>query len=155
MGIFLVSCFLLIFNLFFLYIFTYRGVKTTQLRLYCTYTVPSIPFSFNIIYKRFPFFKDIYIYPSQVVLLVKNLPANAGDKRCGFDPWVGKIPWRRKWQCTPVLLSGESRGQRSLAVYSPQGHKESDRLKQLSRHAYIYPTVFDQPPVLGHLTSRG
>ena len=56
---------------------------------------------------------------------------------------------------TPVLLSGESRGQRSLAGYSPRGHKESDRLKQLSRHAYISPTVFDQPPVLGHLTSRG
>ena len=34
----------------------------------------------------------MYIYPSQAVLLVKNLPADAGDKRRGFDPWVGKIP---------------------------------------------------------------
>ena len=35
---------------------------------------------------------------TQVVLVVKNLPANAGDVReCGFDPWVGKIPWRRAW----------------------------------------------------------
>ena len=33
---------------------------------------------------------------SQLALVVKNLPANAGDMRCGFDPWVGKIPWRRK-----------------------------------------------------------
>ena len=36
-----------------------------------------------------------------------------------FDPWVGKIPWRRKWQCTPVFLPGESPGQQSLAGYSP------------------------------------
>ena len=47
-------------------------------------------------------------------------------KRRGFDPWVGKIPWRRKWQPTPVFVPGESQGQRSLARYSPQGHKELD-----------------------------
>ena len=45
---------------------------------------------------------------SQVALVVKNLPANAGGhKRCGFNPSVGKIPWRRAWQLTPVLLPGE------------------------------------------------
>ena len=44
----------------------------------------------------------------------------------GFHPWVRKIPWRRKWQPTPVFLSVRSRGQRSLAGYSPWGHKESD-----------------------------
>ena len=44
--------------------------------------------------------------------MVRNLPANAGrHKRCGFDPWVGKIPWRRAWQPTPVFLTGESFGQ--------------------------------------------
>ena len=49
---------------------------------------------------------------SQVVLVVKNPPTNAGDiKRCGFDPWVGKIPCRRAWQPTPVFLPGESLGQ--------------------------------------------
>ena len=37
----------------------------------------------------------------------------------GFDPWVRKIPWRRKWQPSPVLLPRESHGQGSLAVYSP------------------------------------
>ena len=42
-------------------------------------------------------------------------------KRCGFTPWVWKIPWRRKWQPTPVYLPGESHGQRNLAGYSPQG----------------------------------
>ena len=45
--------------------------------------------------------------------------------RPGFDPWVGKIPQRRKWQPTPVLLPGKSHGQRSL-VDSPWGHKEPD-----------------------------
>ena len=52
---------------------------------------------------------------SQVVLVVKNLPAYAGDKRCEFDTWVRKIPWRRKWQPTPVLLPGGSHGLRSLS----------------------------------------
>ena len=44
-------------------------------------------------------------------------------KRRGFDPWVGKIPWKRTWQPTPVFLPGESHGQRSLAGYSPWGQR--------------------------------
>ena len=47
-------------------------------------------------------------------------------KRYGFHPWVRKIPWRRKWQPTPVFLPGKSNGQRTLEGYSPWGHKESD-----------------------------
>ena len=47
-------------------------------------------------------------------------------KRCRFDPCVGKIPWRRKLQPTPVFLSGKSHGQRSLVGYSPWGYKELD-----------------------------
>ena len=47
-------------------------------------------------------------------------------KRCRFDPYVGKIPWRRAWQPTPVFLPGESQGQRSMVGYRPQAHKESD-----------------------------
>ena len=43
-----------------------------------------------------------------------------------FDPWVRKIPCRRKWQPSPVFLPGEFRGQRSLMGYSPWGHKELD-----------------------------
>ena len=58
-------------------------------------------------------------WASQVVLVVKNPSANAGDKRCRFDPWVGKIPWRRAWQPTPVFLPGEPHGQRSLVGYGP------------------------------------
>jgi len=49
------------------------------------------------------------------VPVVKNLPVSAGDLRCGFDPWIMKISWRRgAWQPTPVFLSGEFHGQRSL-----------------------------------------
>ena len=55
-------------------------------------------------------------------------------QRPGLDPWVGKIPWRRKWQPTPVLLPGESHGQRSLAGYSPWGRKESDPTERLHFH---------------------
>ena len=57
-----------------------------------------------------------------MALVVKNPPANAGDVREMqemFDPWVGKIPWTRAWQPTPVFLLGESHGQRSLVGYSP------------------------------------
>ena len=62
------------------------------------------------------------VLASQVALVVKNPPANAGDvKRREFDPWVRKIPWKKKWQPIPVFLSGESFGQRSLAGYSPWG----------------------------------
>jgi len=44
----------------------------------------------------------------------------------GVIPWVRKIPWRRKWQPTAVLLPGKSNGQRSLVGYSPWVHKELD-----------------------------
>ena len=44
-------------------------------------------------------------------------------KRHRFSPWIGKISWRREWQPTPVFLLGKSHGQRTLAGYSPWGHK--------------------------------
>ena len=55
--------------------------------------------------------------------MVNNLPAM---RKSGFNPWVGKIPWKREWQPTPIFLLGEFHGQRSLAGYSPWGHKELD-----------------------------
>ena len=55
--------------------------------------------------------------------MVKDLPANAGDKRCRLDSWVGKIPWRTAQQPTPVFLPGEIHGQRSLVGYSPWSHR--------------------------------
>ena len=53
--------------------------------------------------------------------VIKSPPAKC--RRCGFDPWVGKIHWRRKWQPTSVFLPGKSKGQRNLMGYSPWGHK--------------------------------
>ena len=47
-------------------------------------------------------------WASQVALVVKNPPANAGDKKLGFDSWITKISWRRAWQPTPGFLPGES-----------------------------------------------
>ena len=58
--------------------------------------------------------------------MVKNLLANAVDARDRFNPWVGKIPWSRKWQSTPVFLPGESHGQQSLAGFSLWDCKELD-----------------------------
>ena len=55
-------------------------------------------------------------------------------KRHGFDPKVGKIPWRRKWQPTSVSLPGESHGQTSLESYSPWDCTESDMTEPLSIH---------------------
>ena len=49
----------------------------------------------------------------------------------GFNPSVRKIPWRRKWHPTPVLLPEKSHGRRSLVGYSPWGRKESDTTEQL------------------------
>ena len=55
--------------------------------------------------------------------MVQNPPAM---QRPGLDPWVGEIPWRREWLPTPIFLSGESHGQRSLVGYYPWSHKELD-----------------------------
>ena len=72
---------------------------------------------------------------SQVTLVVKNLPANAGDIRdVSSIPGSGRSPWKREWQPTPVFLPGESHGQRSLAGYSPRGRTES-ALTEVTKHS--------------------
>ena len=60
--------------------------------------------------------------------VVKNLSANAGDIDMCSDPWVGKMPWSRKQQTTPVFLPGKSHGQRSLVGYSPWNGKSQSRV---------------------------
>ena len=76
----------------------------------------------------------------QVALVVKNLPAKAGDVRCRFDPWVGKIPWRGGTATHSSVLAWESHGQRSLV-----GHrvtKSRTRLKRLgTRHGLSCSTL--------------
>ena len=61
----------------------------------------------------------------------KEYACNSGDP-AGFNPWVGRILWRREWLPTPVLLPGEFHGQRSLAGYSPWGCKGLDSTEQLT-----------------------
>ena len=65
-------------------------------------------------------------------------------KRHGFDPWVRKIPRRRKWQPTPVFLPGEFHGQRGLASYSPWGRKESDTTEVTARRQAKSPGVLGE-----------
>ena len=81
---------------------------------------------------------SLYNGASQVALVVKNPPANAGDVRdSGSIPGLGRFHCRRKWQPTPVFLPGESHGQRSLAGYSLWVCKESDTTEQLSTAHYL------------------
>ena len=60
--------------------------------------------------------------------VLKRLPTMRETR---FDPWIGKIPWRRKWQPTPVLLPGKSHEWRSVVGYSPWNHKEPDMTERL------------------------
>ena len=68
-------------------------------------------------------------------------------KRCNFDPWVRKIPCRRKWQPAPVFLPGEFHGLRSLVGYSPWGHKDWDTLSfthtQYEAFSFFFCFLFD------------
>ena len=59
-------------------------------------------------------------------------------KRLGFDPWTGRVLWRRAWQPTPVFSSGKSHGQRSLAGHSPWGRKESDTTEHVHTHTLTH-----------------
>ena len=61
----------------------------------------------------------------------------------GSDPWVGKVPWRRAWQPTPVFLLGESHGQRSLLGYSPRGGTELDTTEctQAGTYSHLQDTI--------------
>ena len=94
------------------------------------FSQPSIKISYCFHQLRYIFIK--------VALVVKNPLANAGDIRdLDLIPGLGKIPWRRAWQPTPVLLPGDSHGQRSLAGYSPQGHKELD-MTEVSQHTHTH-----------------
>ena len=88
--------------------------------------------------------KQVFSLTEQIVNIYSGLGSFPGSSDCksvclqcgrpGFDPWVGMIPWRRKWQPTPVFLPRESHGQRSLAGYSPWDRKESDTTEQPHLH---------------------
>ena len=61
-----------------------------------------------------------------------------------FHPWFRKIPLRRKWQPTPVFLLGKSHRQRSLAGYSPRGHKDLDMTERLRTHTSLLWSSIDK-----------
>ena len=90
---------------------------------------------------------NIYIeiyWASLVAQRLKRLPAmqETWVRSLGWaDPWVGQIPWRRKWQPTPVFLPGESHGWRSLVGYSSRGRKESDMTEQHHFHFLSTPVL--------------
>ena len=73
-----------------------------------------------------------------------------------MDLWVKKIPWRRKWQHTPVFLPIKSHGQRNLVGYSPWGHKVSDMTEWLTTQAYtciyIYMYIYTHTYILSEAT---
>ena len=72
------------------------------------------------------------IQASQVALVVKNLSANAGGiRRCGFNPWVKKIPWKRSWQPILVFLPGQSHGQRNLVGRETQWAEKPGGLQSI------------------------
>ena len=74
--------------------------------------------------------QSLALQPDSLPLM--GFPGGSDGRVCrkcgkpGFDPWVGKIPWRRKRQPIPVFLPGKYHGRRSLAGYSPWGHKGSN-----------------------------
>ena len=109
-----------------------------------------------MIYYKYIFYIYIYIYlfiympylgASQVAPVVKNTPANASrPKRCRFDPWVGKIPWRRAWQ---LFLSGKSHDQRRLAAMVHRVAKSQTGLKWLTtQHTHSTLVAQGRPPGL-------
>ena len=87
----------------------------------------------------------IYIRGLPGASVVKNLPAIPETcRRRRFDAWVAKIPWRRKWQPTPVFLSRESHGQRNLGDYSPWGLRVRHNwaTEHTYTHIYIHITFY-------------
>ena len=103
--------------------------------LLCYYQLPPLPSQSQLL-----LISNIYLgFPESSV--VKNPPDSA--RRPGLDPWVGKIPWRRRWQLTPKFLPGKSHGQRSLAGSSPWGHKRiKHHLATKTTKQYLLGTYF-------------
>ena len=86
-----------------------------------------------------------------MMLVVKNPPANEGDvKRCGLNPWVRKIPWRRAWEPTPVSCLENPLDRGAWRATVRRVAKRQTRLKLLST-AHIYTILFVYSTAAGHL----
>ena len=100
-----------------------------------------------LFYRKFPGFLDTF---SGLSRWCSHKESSCHCRRCRSDPWVGKFPWSRKWQPTPVFLPGKFHGQRSLVGYSPWGHKQLDMTQWLStstsgqnKENYVYPILLE------------
>ena len=132
--------------------FCVEGVLVTSRR--CGLPSPSDPLSwqsnsfslnFSFLVCKMPIIRPVYfalVKWNSYFMARQGFPHSLGVKnpfschcrrprRPGFDPWIRKIPWRRKWQPTPVFLPGELCGQWSLMGYSSWGHKESDMTEHI------------------------
>ena len=115
---------------FFLVVFSYFQDPTTSLTSWIFIVLKKnlLLFSITFVFSDVIFSMPIIVprgFPGRTV--IKNLPANAGDtQRHGFSLWVGKIPWRKKWQSTPEFLPEKFHGERSPADYNPWGWRESN-----------------------------
>ena len=85
---------------------------------------------------------------------VKNLLQCRRLRRCGFDPWVRKMPRRRKWQPTPAFCLKKSHGQRSLAGYSLWGCKELDTTERLTLSLSLWDLSHIKGTILWQVTSQ-
>ena len=91
-----------------------------------------VPSSMYMLKPWYPELQNVTLLGNRILANL-SLPSGASDKgptcqhrkckRCGFNPWVRKILWRRKWQPAPIFLPGKFYGQKSLADYSPRGRK--------------------------------
>ena len=84
-----------------------------------------------------------------LLIALRDFPGGSDSKesaciRTRFHPWVGKIPWKRKWQPTPVFLPGKSYGQRSLMGYNPWSHKELDMSEWLTHTSLLRTRILEK-----------
>ena len=92
---------------------------------YLLFNLLAITFVISVVFQGLQ--KHLFGFPD----LCSGKESASQCRRCGFNPWVGKIPWRKKWLPTPVFLPGEFQVHRSLARYSSWDRKELD----MSEHA--------------------
>ena len=69
-------------------------------------------------------------------------------KRYRFNPWIQKIPWRRKWQLTSLFLPGKFHGHRNLVGYIPEGRKESDTTDHACTAQHMESVLEETPSLL-------
>ena len=116
--------------------------------------VPSLPQPLNR-----PFYYHLLFLPwapqmiLSVVRILSGKEYSCQCRRCGFNPWIGKVPWRRKWPPTPVFLPGKFHGQRCLADYSPWGskrvrHNSSKQYNTIQSYHTLTPSQSTRPSLL-------